>query len=160
MSCNGEPFRSFAGVSTVVIQAQRAGTDQFTFHLTHGDTVTAAAAGATFQQPGPSAGATGIELSPRRPADSVSAKAAGHPLAHLHNDHGGLTIQTDTELTVAVNRPTTDVVDFKVDKVVEPEWNGGMVHSITGVATIVVNTRNASKIRSPVPIRARDRVAR
>jgi hypothetical protein len=58
---------------------------------------------------------------------------------------GGLAVQTGSELTVTVNRPTTNVVEFKVDKVVEVEWNGGMIHSFTGVNTIVVNTRNARK---------------
>jgi hypothetical protein len=177
MSWNFGSPQAFTGVTTTIIQAQRARTDQFTFNLTHGDTVTAvaAAAGTTFDQPGPSTGSPAIELSPHRPADSVSAKAAGHPLTHLHNEHGGLTVETDSELTVAahgakavteakvkiehgglavqtgseltvtVNRPTTNVVDFKVDKVVEVEWNGGLVHTFTGVATIVVNTRNARK---------------
>jgi hypothetical protein len=178
MSWNFGHPHVFTGVTTTIIQAQRARTDEFTFHLSHGDTVTAvaAAAGTTFHQSGPSTGSTGIELSPHRPADSVSAKAAGHPLAHLHNEHGGLTVQTDSELTVAangaqpdccngkhffehdgfavqtgteltvtVNGPTTNIVDFKVGRVVEVEWNGGLVHSFTGVATIVVNTRNATK---------------
>jgi hypothetical protein len=113
-----------------------------------------------------------MELSPRRPADSVRAKAAGHPLAHFHNEHGELTIQTDSvltvaatrpvdatvklgrggfavqtgsELTVTLKRPTTNIVDFKIAKVAEVAWNGGMVHTFTGVATIVVNTRNARK---------------
>ena len=177
MSWNfGQP-QAFTGVTTTVIQAQRARTDQFTFQLTSGDTVTAvaAAAGTTFQQPGPSAGSTGIELSRPRPADSVSAQAAGHPLAHLHHEHGGLTVETDSEmtvgahrpeeakvkiagravqsgsqLTVTVNRPTTNVVninsidDFmKIPSAVDVAWNGGMVHSFTGVSTIVVNTLNA-----------------
>jgi hypothetical protein len=180
MSWNfGQP-QTFTGVTTTIIQAQRARTDQFTFNLTHGDTVTAVAAAAatTFQQPGPSTGSTGIELSPHRVADSVSAQAAGHPLAHRHNEQGGLTVETDSgltvaahgakavteakvkiehggfavqtgsELTVTVNRPTTNVVaiDYsKQDAGVQVEWNGGLVHTFTGVATIVVNTRNARK---------------
>ncbi len=177
MSWNfGQP-RTYTGVTTTIIQAQRARTNQFTFQLTQGDSFSAvtAAAGTTFQQPGPSAGSPAIELSPQRPADSVRAEAAGHPLAHLHHEHGGLTIQTDSaltvaangarpvhddltevskrlavqtgsELTVTVNRPTTNVVEIvysKQDAGVQVEWNGGMVHSFTGVATIVVNTRNA-----------------
>jgi hypothetical protein len=175
MSWNfGQP-QTFPGVTTTIIQAQRARTNQFTFALTHGDTVTAVAedAGTTFHQPSPSAVSTGIELSPHRPADAVSAAAAGHPLAHHHNDRRGLTIDTDSELTVTgphrpedakvkvagfavqtgseltvtVNRPTTNVVEITdKDKLgVLVEWNGGMVHSFTGVATIVVNTRNARK---------------
>ena len=187
MSWNfGQP-QAFPGVTTTIIQAQRARTNQFTFHLTNGgDTVTAAAAaaGITFQQPGPSAGSTGIELSPHRPADSGSAQASGHPLAHFHNEQGGLTVETDSELTVAadgaqpdccngkhffandgfavqtgseltvtVNRPTTNVVEIGSatqgagggKTKIQVDWNGGMIHSFTGVTTIVVNTRNARK---------------
>jgi hypothetical protein len=178
MSWNFGHPQALTGVTTTIIQAQRARTNQFTFNLTHGDTVTAAAvaAGATFHQPGPSAGSTGIALSPHRPADSVSAKAAGHPLAHLHNEPGGLTVETDkeltvvangakavteakvkiehggfavqtgSELTVTVNRPNTNVVQLNNGGgAVQAEWNGGPVHSFSGVETIVVDTRNARK---------------
>jgi hypothetical protein len=184
MSWNfGQP-QAFSGVTTTIIDATRARTNQFTFNLTHGDTVTAvaAAAGSTFQQPGPSAGSPAIELSPHRPADPVSAQAAAHPLSHLHAEHRGLTVETDTaltvaaanrpedakvkiaglavqtgsELTVTVNRPTTNVVELKytppqagtgsaIGSAVQVEWNGGTVDSFAGVATIVVNTRNARK---------------
>jgi hypothetical protein len=177
MSWNFGRPQAFTGVTTTIIQAQRARTNQFTFNLTHGDTVTAAAvaAGTTFDQPSPSAGSTGIELSRHRPADSVGAQATGHPLAHLHNEHGGLTVETDKELTVAAsgakavneakvkiehggfavqtgseltvtaNRPTTNVVAItsKQEPGVQVAVNGGRVQSFTGVATIVVNTRNA-----------------
>jgi hypothetical protein len=178
MSWNfGQP-KAFTGVTTTIIQAQRARTNQFTFHLTQGDTVSAAAvaAGPTFQQPGPSAGSTGLELGAHRPAASVSAKAYGHPLAHLHNepggltvetdkglcvaangakavtedkdkiDHGGLAVQTGSELTVTVNRPNSNVVQLNDSGgAVQAEWNGGPVHSFSGVETIVVDTRNARK---------------
>jgi hypothetical protein len=174
MSWNFGSPQTFEGVTTTTIEAQRARTDQFTFQLTHGDTVTAvaAAAGTTFQQPGRSAGPIDIELSPHRPADSMRARAAGAPLAHFHNVHGRLTVQTDPELTVAanaakpeqrakqddgvvvqtgseltvnVNRTTTNVVEMSADDFMkfQVEWNGGVVHSFTGVTTIVVNTRNA-----------------
>jgi hypothetical protein len=188
LCCNGKHFdvemswnfgrpHVFTGVTTTIIQAERARTNQFTFQLPPGDTVTAvaAAAGSAFQQPGPSTESTGIELSPHRPADSLNAKPAGLSLAQLHHEHRGLTVETDPELTVGANvkavnlakvefkqddgfavqtgseltvtvfRHTTNIVDFKVDKVVGVEWNGGKVHSFTGVATIVVNTRNATK---------------
>jgi hypothetical protein len=179
MSWNfGQP-KTFTGVTTTIIQAQRARTNQFTFNLTQGDTVTAAAvaAGTTFHQPGPSAGSTGIELNPHRPADPVSAKRAGHPLTHLHNEPDGLTVATDeelavvadgaqpdccngkhffandgfavqtgSELTVTVNRPNTNVVQLNNGGgAVQAEWNGGPVHSFSGVETIIVDTRNARK---------------
>jgi hypothetical protein len=175
MSWNFGVPQTFTGVTKTIIQAQRAPTDQFTFNLTHGDTVSAVTAAAltTFEQPGRSARSSGIELNQYRPAGSVSANAAGHLLAHLHNEHDALTVETDSELTVAanrpedmklfskqddglavqtgseltvtVNRPKTNVVQITNGGAgdVQVEWNGGMVHSFAGVATIVVNTRNA-----------------
>jgi hypothetical protein len=175
MSWNFGAPQTFTGVTKTIIQAQRAPTDQFIFNLTHGDTVSGVTAAAltTFEQPSRSAGSSGIELNQYRPPDSGSANAAGHPLAHRHNEHGTLTVETDSELTVAakgpedtalgakqddgvavqtgseltvtVNRPKTNVVHITNAGAgdVRVEWNGGEVHSFAGVATIVVNTRNA-----------------
>jgi hypothetical protein len=172
MSWNFGAFHSFTGVAISVVEAERARTNQFTFQLTHGDTVTAVTpgAGSTLQQSGPSAGSIGIALSGHRAADSV----AGRSLA-LDHQHRGLTVETDSELTVAantvkaemklppfvnhglavqtgslltitVNGPRTNIVEIfsKQDPGVEVEWNGGAVHSFKGVTTIIVNTRNAS----------------
>jgi hypothetical protein len=172
MSWNfGQP-QTFTGVATTIINSKQDRPSHFTFNLTQGDTVTPAAmaTGTTFQQLGPSVGSTGVELSPRRPSDALSAKAAGRPLAHFHNEPGGLTVETDSEMTVAANRPqdektgamvqtgseltvtanrpTTNVVqitDRPGSNNVQVELNGGMVHSFTGVATIVVNALNARR---------------
>jgi hypothetical protein len=180
MSWNFGRPQAFTGVSTVVIQAERAGTDRFSFEIPHGDpvTATASAAGATFAGPGPSAGSTGIALSSHQRADSRSYNAAGHLLAHLRNEHRDLAVETNSELmvaahgaeavnlakvkiehdgfavlkgselTVTVDRPTTNVVEItelKNDAGVQAAWNGGGAHTFTGVATIVVETRNARK---------------
>jgi hypothetical protein len=154
MSWNFGQLQAFTGVTTTVIQAQRASTDQFTFHLSHGDTVTAvaAAAGTTFHQPGPSTGSAAIELGPHAPTDPVSANAKGHPLDIVqHHRTGGTAVQTGSLLTVTVNRPKTNIVQITNcvagahAGTVEVDWNGGMVHSFTGVATIVVDTHNARK---------------
>jgi hypothetical protein len=46
-----------------------------------------------------------------------------------------------------VNRPKSNVVQIVNEGAgnVQVEWNGGMVHSFKGVATIVVNASNATK---------------
>ena len=65
---------------------------------------------------------------------------------------GGLAVQTGSDLTVTVNRPTTNVsveISDKSDARVQVAWNGGVVHTFTGVATIVVNTRNARNDQVP-----------
>jgi hypothetical protein len=152
MSWNFGQLQAFTGVTTTVIQAQRASTNQFTFHLSHGDTVTAvaAAAGTTFHQTGPAARSSAIELGPDGPTDSVSANAGSHSLHNVRVARTGDTaVQNGSLLTVIVNRPKTNVVQITNGVAgsgdVQVEWNGGMVHSFTGVATIVVDTKNARK---------------
>jgi hypothetical protein len=154
MSWNfGQP-QEFAGVTKTVIQAQRARTDQFTFHLSHGDTVTAVAeeARSTFHQPGPSTGSAAIELGHDELTDSGIASAGSRPmdLADLSRI-GGHFVQSGSLLTIIVNRPVTNIV--KITNcvagahagTVDVEWNGRMEHSFNGVATIVVDTHNARK---------------
>jgi hypothetical protein len=113
MSWNSGQLQVFTGVTTTIIQAQRARTDQLTFHV-RGDTVTALAAraGSTFHQPGYSTGSTGIELNPHRPIGSLSAHADGYPLPEVHFVHGGIAVQNGSELTVIVNRRKTNVVQI------------------------------------------------
>jgi hypothetical protein len=150
MSWNfGQPH-AFTGVAMEIIQAERARTDQFTFTLSHGDTVTAAvaAAGSTFHQAGPSTASTGIELGPHRPADSVSANGGSHPLAiALRARTSGSAVQSGSLLTVTVNRPRTNIVQITEVGAgnVAVAWNGGAAHSFTGVTTIIVNARHARK---------------
>jgi hypothetical protein len=145
---NGGPVHSLTGIGTTAIQAERARNDQITFHLSPGDTVSAmaAAAGASFHHPGPTAGSTAIELGPREPAGPMNANAGGRPLVIIHHARtSGTAVQTGSMLTVTVDKPTTNTVAISNHGggAVEVEWNGGAVHSFTGVATIVVDAKHA-----------------
>jgi hypothetical protein len=149
MSWNFGKPQAFTGVTTTIIQAQRARTDQFTFHFSHGDTVTAVAelAGPTFQEPGPSSASTAIELGTHRATHSRDANVEVHALAHVQFVRGGLAVQSGSELTIIVRRPSTNVVQITDVGAgnVQVEWNGGRIHSFTDVATVVVDTRNARR---------------
>jgi hypothetical protein len=151
MSWNFGRPQAFTGVTTTIIQAQRARSDQFTFVLTHGDTVTAVAASArfAFQHSGPSTRSGGIELGVDRPSLSASDRALGHDLTGLHFVHGGTAVQNGTELTVIARRPGMNIVRIASclggSPHVEVAWNGGTARNFTGVSTIVVDTHNARK---------------
>ena len=125
---NGGPVRPFTAVKSIVIEAQRARSNQITFNLTGSRT-------------GPTAVAVGSQL----PTQAISASEGGHPLRRVARTSGAA-VQSASILTVTVNKPTTDTVEISNNGggAVEVEWNGGAVHSFTGVATIVVDTRNAA----------------
>jgi hypothetical protein len=151
MSWNFGHPQLFTAVTTTVIQAERARTDQFTFQLGNGNdtfTAKAEAARSVFQQPGPSTGSTGIDLDSHGPADSMAAHAHAHltDLAHPARTRG-YAVQSGTLLTVTVNQPGTNVVQVTNEGGgnVQVEWNGGMAHAFTGVETIMVDTHNARK---------------
>jgi hypothetical protein len=114
---NGGPNHSLTGVTTTFIEAERARHDQITFYLTAPRTGPAAAAVGSHDPVGPA------------PTDR------------------GTAVQSGSVLTVMVNRPKSNVVQIVNEGAgnVQVEWNGGMVHSFTGVATIVVNASNARK---------------
>jgi hypothetical protein len=59
----------------------------------------------------------------------------------------GTAVQSGSVLTVMVDQPRSNVVQITNagGGNVQVEWNGGMVHSFTGVATAVVNASNATK---------------
>jgi hypothetical protein len=126
---NGGPVHSFTGVSSTVIQAERARSNQITFHLTG-------------PRPSPTAVAVGSHL----PADVASAREVGHPLRKIART-SGTAVQSGSILTVTVNRPTTNVVQInnQGEGAVQVEWNGAAVHSFTEIETIVVDTQNARK---------------
>jgi hypothetical protein len=127
---NGGPVRSFTGIKSTVIQTQRARTNQITFNLSGSRT-------------GPTAVAVGSNV----PTDAALASEGGHPLNVSIRRTSGAAVQSGSVLTVTVNKPTTDTVEISNDGggAVAVEWNGGGAHSFTGVATIVVDTRNARK---------------
>jgi hypothetical protein len=148
MSWNFGHPQTFKGVTTTIIQAQRAATDQFLFQLN--DTVTAvvAGAGSAFQQPGPSTGSAAAAPGSIGSDDAATPGGTGHPLdIVLHHRTGGIAVQSGSLLTVTVDRPRTNVVQITNEGAgnVQVEWNGGPVHTFSGVAEIVVNARNARK---------------
>jgi Bacterial cellulose synthase subunit len=127
---NGGPVHSLTGIKSTVIETERARTNQITFNLTG-------------QRTSPTAVAVGSNV----PTDAAIARAGGHPLNVRIRRTSGVAVQSGSVLSVTVNKPTADTVEISNDSggAVEVEWNGGAVHSFTGVATIVVDTRNATK---------------
>jgi hypothetical protein len=119
------------GVTTTFIEAERARHDQITFNLT-----------------APRTGPAAVAVASHVATGAVSASAEGHPLnVPLSARTSGTAVQSGSVLTVMVNRPLSNVVQITNagGGNVQVEWNGGMVHSFTGVATIVANASNATK---------------
>jgi hypothetical protein len=127
---NGGPVNSFSGTGTIVVEAQRARNDKVTFNLTAPRT-------------SPMAVAKGSQL----PTDATTAREGTHsPEFASRARTSGSAVQNGSVLTVVVNKRTTNTVAL-VDnggEAVSVEWNGGAVHSFTGVATVVVETRRAT----------------
>jgi hypothetical protein len=122
---NRGPVHSLTGIQATVIQAQRATSNRITFKLTSPRT-------------GPTAVAVGLQVR----ADTDLANEGGHPLI-IGKRTSGIAVQSGSVLTVTVNKPTKNTVAISNigGSAVEVEWNGGAIHSFTGVATIVVDTR-------------------
>jgi hypothetical protein len=128
---NGGPNHSLTGVTTIFIEAKRARNDQITFNLT-----------------APRTSATADAVGSHVATGAVPASEEGHPQkVTLPGRTSGTAVQSGSVLTVMVNRSKSNVVQItNAGKgAVTVEWNGGMVHSFTGVATIVVNASNATK---------------
>jgi hypothetical protein len=126
---NGRPSHSLSGIKSTVVDAQRARTNQITFQLNEPGSIAAIAV-------------TGAH----DPTDAAGASAGAHPLG-IRNRTSGTAVQSGSVLTVTVSRPTTNSVEIsnKGGGAVEVEWNGGSVHSFTGVATVIVDTHNGRK---------------
>jgi hypothetical protein len=124
---NGGPSHSFAGVQAVGVFAERARNNEITINL--GDL---------------SAGSPEAQLRQTERADAVDREAGAHPSFGRQRTSGS-GIQTGTTLSVIVNKPTSNqaVILDQGGGAVEVEWNGGAVHSFTGVTTIVVNSARA-----------------
>jgi hypothetical protein len=130
---NGGPVHSFTGIRSSVIQTERSRSNQITFNLTSPRT-------------GPTAVAVGLQV----PTDAVlpSEGATPEKLGVLKvRRTSGIGVQSGSVLTVTVNRRTTNTVEMSNSGggAVAVEWNGGAVHSFAGIATIVVDTKNAPK---------------
>jgi hypothetical protein len=121
---NGLASHSFGGVKSIVVEAPRARTNQIKFQLN--DTASIAAIAA---------------IGANDPTDAAGASAGAHPL-RIRSRTSGSAVQSGSILTVTVTRSTTNSVEISNEDgaSVEVEWNGGSVHSFTGVATIIVDT--------------------
>jgi hypothetical protein len=115
---NGDPTHSFTGVTATSILAERATHNQITITVT----------------------------SPRTSPGAV-AVGSHDPTGPEPEGPRGTAVQSGPVLTVMVNRPKSNVVQLTNagGGNVQVEWNGGMSHSFTGVATIVVDTLRATK---------------
>ncbi len=130
---NRGPVHSFTGIMASVIQTERSRINQITFNLTS-------------QRTSPTAVAVGLQV----PTDAVlpSEGAIPQKLIDLNARRtSGAAVQSGSVLTVTVNKRTTNTVAISDsgDGAIAVEWNGGAVHSFAGVATIVVDTKNARK---------------
>jgi hypothetical protein len=124
---NGGPAHSFSTVTTTVIQAERARTNQVTIDLTAPRTSPAALAAGSLA------------------ATDAAIPGGGHAREIIHHARtSGLAVQSGSLLTVTVNRPHVDVVTINNQGggAVQVEWNGGPMHSFSGVDTIVVDMKN------------------
>lgn len=125
---NGGPVHSLTGIKLTVIELERARTNQITIQLTS-------------QRTGPVDVAFGAIV----PADRALASAGEHPFKVKTSRTSGFASQSGSVLTITSDRPATDTVEISNDGggAVAAKWNGGAVHSFTGVDTIVVDTHNA-----------------
>jgi hypothetical protein len=128
---NRGPVKSFTGVTTTIVQAERAKTDEITFSLTNGRT-------------GPTAVLVGSVV----PIEAATPGRSGHAsdIVRVHRT-SGLAVESGSLLTVTVDRPKTNLVQITNESAgnVQVEWNGGPAHSFSGVETVVVDTTKAGK---------------
>jgi len=127
---NGDPVHSLTGVASTVIQARRAKSGQIMFNLA-----------------GPRTVGTAVAVGSVVPTDAAAASDEGHSQKVEKRKAGGHAVQSSSVLTVTVNKPLSNAVLISNygGGAVAVEWNGGAVHSFTGVATIFVDTHNARK---------------
>ncbi len=127
---NGGPVHSFTSIKSTVIQAQRARNNQITFNLTS-----------------PRTGPTAVAVGSHVPTDAALPSEGAHPQKLRVARTSGAAVQSGSVLTVTANKRTTNTVAISNSGggAVAVEWNGGAVHSFTGIATVVVDTKNARK---------------
>jgi len=130
---NGGAVNSFTGVNTVQVHAEKARNDRIRFSLT-----------------GPATVLPDVAIRSRGRTDlTPTPDESGHPLVHVSvptpPKHGGVAVQTGTVLNVTVDSPRTNTVQITDVGAgdIQVAWNGGTVHSFTGVTTIVVNAKKA-----------------
>jgi hypothetical protein len=125
---NGGSVHSFTTVASTVIQAERARTDQITFNLTSPRTSPAAIA----------VGSLAI-------ADAATSHGGDDAPQTRVARTSGSAIQSGSLLTVTGPKTNIAQITNEDGGAVQVEWNGGPVHPFSGVAEVVVDTRNARK---------------
>jgi hypothetical protein len=77
--------------------------------------------------------------------DPRGGSTGGDDLPRLLPRTGGVSVQTGSELGIGVGQPTTNTVQVTDDHAgnVQAQWNGGPLHSFTGVKTIFIEAERA-----------------
>lgn len=127
---NRRPAHSFTAVTSTVIQTGRARTNQIAIVLTS-----------------PRTGPAAVAVGSLAMADAATSAAGDHAREFRFARTSGSAIQSGSLLIVNVTRPNTDIVQVTNEGggVVQVEWNGGSVHTFSGVAEVIVDTRNARR---------------
>jgi hypothetical protein len=123
---NGNSAHEISGVHTILVQAARAGHDKINIQL--GSMIDLASA-----VPSASTG--------RTRTDSVAIRA-------VKGRTSGTAIQTGSLLTIKVTSPKINTIaleSWNNGLMVDAKWNGGGVHSFSGVETIVIDIKNSSR---------------
>jgi hypothetical protein len=122
---NGGPFHPFKGVQAVEILTERARHNQVTIELIDRVAVPLA-----------------TELGPTGRAGAGPAGSVDHFSVRRTS---GTAVQTGSVLSIMVNKQNSNAVEILDQGAagVAVEWNGGTVHSFTGVMTIIVQTQRA-----------------
>jgi hypothetical protein len=125
---NGRPPRSFTGVTTTVVQADRAKHDKIIFRLT---------------------GSQGLAITSTSGTPAVRDRATGEAAPFLRAPRLGVAaVQSGTLLTITVTARkirSVGIVSVNSGALVQTEWNGGgAVAQFDGVRTIIVNIKNGT----------------
>ena len=123
---NGRAPNEITGVQAILVQAARSRHDEIMINLGNS---TALAVGSA-------------------PTATSLAKAASH---HVHGlsrfRTSGAAVQTGSLLTITVTAPkisTAAIESWNQSQMVQAQWNGGAIHTFTGVDTIIVDVRNST----------------
>jgi hypothetical protein len=123
---NGNPSHQLGGVQSILVQAGRSGHDRITISL--GASVALASAGSS--------------------TSTSVARADSFPIHAFRARTSGRAIQTGSVLNISATSPRINVIaieSWNQGQMVQAQWNGGSVHTFTGVQTIIVDVRNSTK---------------
>jgi hypothetical protein len=127
---NGGRIDSFTGARAIDVVAKRARRDQVTINLND-----------------PATASPQIQLRSSARTEAVTTAVGKEAAIRLRTS--GSAVQTGTLLSVTVNKPSGNAVQIldQGEGALEVEWNGGAVHSFTGVTTIDVTAERGRNDR-------------